>query len=106
MTLLAERGKLTLDDDVRKYVPEVPELGATITLRHLIHHTSGLRDQWDLLALAGWRLDDVITTEQILKAVSRQRDLNFQPGEEHVYCNTGYTLLAVVVERVTGQSFR
>lgn len=103
--LLAEEGKLTMDDDVRKYIPEVPDFGKTITLRHLATHTSGLRDQWNLLALAGWRLDDVITLDHIMKLVQKQEALNFNPGEEYYYCNTGYTLLAEVVSRVSGQSF-
>jgi CubicO group peptidase (beta-lactamase class C family) len=105
IVLLEEEGKLSLDDDVRKYIREVPDFGDTITLRHLVHHTSGLRDQWNLLALAGWRLDDVITKEQILKLVANQKELNFRPGEEFLYCNTGFTLLAEVAERVSGQSF-
>jgi len=103
--LLEQEGLLSLDDDVRKYIPEVPDFGKTITLRQLAHHTSGLRDQWNLLALAGWRLDDVITTEHILKLVSKQKELNFDPGEEMLYCNTGYTLLAEVVARVSGKTF-
>lgn len=103
--LLEAEGKLSLDDDVRKYIPEVPDFGSTITLNHLVHHTSGLRDQWNLLAMAGWRLDDVITKDQILKLVSRQKELNFPPGEEILYCNTGFTLLAEVVARVSGKSF-
>ena len=103
--LLEQEGKLSLDDDVRKYIPEVPDFGTTITLNHLVHHTSGLRDQWNLLALAGWRLDDVITRDQILKLVSRQKELNFPPGEEFLYCNTGFTLLAEVVARVSGKTF-
>ena len=103
--LLEKAGKLSLDDDIRKYIPEVPDFGKTITLRHLATHTSGLRDQWNLLAMAGWRLDDVITKEQVLKLVSKQKALNFNPGEEFVYCNTGFTLLAEVVARVSGQSF-
>ena len=77
--LLEQDGKLTLDDDIRRYIPEVPDFGKTITLRHLATHTSGLRDQWTLLSMAGWRLDDVITTEHILKIVSRQKDLKFWP---------------------------
>ena len=105
VTLLADQGKLSLDDDIRLHLPEIPDFGKTITLRHLIHHISGLRDQWELLAMAGWRLDDVITKNHILKMVKNQRDLNFNPGEEYLYCNTGYTLLAEIVERVTGQSF-
>lgn len=103
--LLVKQGKLSLDDDIRKYIPEVPDFGKTITLRHLATHTSGLRDQWNLLAMAGWRLDDVITKEHILKIVSRQKELNFNPGEEYVYCNTGFTLLAETVARVSGMSF-
>jgi len=103
--LLAESGQLSLDDDIRDYVREVPDFGHTITLRQLIHHTSGLRDQWDLLIMAGWRLGDVITQEQILRMISWQKELNFPPGEQYMYCNTGYTLLAEVVEKVSGQSF-
>ena len=103
--LLEQEGRLSLDDDVRKYIPEVPDFGHTITLNHLVHHTSGLRDQWNLLALAGWRLDDVITRDQILKLVSLQKELNFNPGEEFLYCNTGFTLLGEVVARVSGKTF-
>lgn len=103
--LLEKEGKLSLEDDIRKYIPEVPDFGKTITLRHLASHTSGLRDQWNLLAMAGWRLDDVITKEHVLKLVSNQKDLNFDPGDEYVYCNTGFTLLAEVVARVSGMSF-
>ena len=103
--LLEQEGKLNLDDDIRKYIPEVPDFGKPITLRHLASHTSGLRDQWNLLAMAGWRLDDVITREHILKLVSKQKALNFNPGDEFLYCNTGFTLLAEVVSRVSGKSF-
>lgn len=103
--LLANQGKLTLDDDIRKYIPEVPNFGKTITLRHLASHTSGLRDQWNLLEMAGWRLDDVITKEHVLKLVANQKELNFEPGEQYMYCNTGFTLLAEVVSRVSGESF-
>lgn len=103
--LLAEDGKLDVDDDIRIYIPEVPDFGHTITLRQLANHTSGLRDQWNLLSMAGWRMDDVITTEQVLKIISRQKDLNFLPNEEHLYCNTGFTLLAEVVARVSGRTF-
>ncbi len=103
--LLQEEGKLSFDDDIRKYIPEVPDFGKTITLRHLASHTSGLRDQWDLLGMAGWRWDDVITKEHILKLVAKQKELNFEPGAEYTYCNTGFTLLAEVVARVSGQTF-
>lgn len=105
--LLESEGKLALDDDVRKYVPELPNFGRTITIRHLIHHTSGLRDQWELLIMAGWRHSlDLITDEDVLELMSRQKDLNFAPGAEHMYCNTGYTLLATIVKRASGRTFR
>ncbi|MFY9243102.1 MAG: serine hydrolase domain-containing protein [Polaribacter sp.] len=103
--LLEADGKLSLKDDIRKYVPEVPDFGNTITLEQLASHTSGLRDQWGLLKMAGFRLDDVITTNHILKLIERQKELNFKPGDEDLYTNTGFTLLAEVVARVSGQSF-
>jgi CubicO group peptidase (beta-lactamase class C family) len=105
ITLLDQQRKLSVDDDVRKYVPEMHDFGKPITLRHLVYHTSGLRDQWDLLVLAGWRMDDVITQDDILWMLRHQRELNFAPGEENLYCNSGYTLLAEVVSRVSGKSF-
>jgi CubicO group peptidase (beta-lactamase class C family) len=101
--LLVQDGKLALDDEVRKLVPEL-QAGAGITLRHLLHHTSGLRDQWNLLLMAGLRLDDVITDADVLGLLWRQRELNFAPGSEVLYSNSGYTLLALVVQRVSGQS--
>lgn len=106
VALLAQEGKLALDDDLRKYIPELPPFGHTITLRHCIHHTSGLRDQWNLVIAAGWRMSDVITTSDILELVQHQQELNFLPGAEYSYCNTGYTLLAQTVARVSGMPFR
>jgi len=103
--LLEKEGKLSINDDIRKYIPEVPDFGKVITLNMLMHHISGLRDQWELLAMAGWRLDDNITKDHILRIVSRQKELNFIPGDEFLYCNTGFTLLAEVVSRVSGQPF-
>ena len=105
--LLAQDGKLSLDDDIRKHVPELPDFGKTITIRHLANHTSGIRDQWDLLGLAGWRYSrDLITDDDVLELLARQKDLNFTPGERHLYSNSGFTLMAVIVSRVSGQSFR
>lgn len=104
--LLQRDGLLSLDDDIRKYLPPVPDLGHVITIRHLIHHTSGLRDQWHLLTLGGWRADDPKSERDILWLVSRQRALNFVPGAEHLYNNTGYTLLGTIVRRVSGKSLR
>lgn len=104
--LLAHEGKLSLDDDIRKYLPEMPDYGKTITIAHLIHHTSGLREQGQLLSMAGWRDDDLYTEADILWALTRQRALNFEPGTEIVYGNAAYTLLAVIVRRVSGKSLQ
>lgn len=99
--LLARDGKLSLDDDVRKHVPEMQVEG--VRIRHLIHHTSGLRDQWDLLMLAGLRLDDGITEGDILGLLFAQKQLNFAPGSDYLYSNSGYALLGLIVRRVSGQ---
>ena len=103
--LLEEEGKLSLDDDIRKHMPEIHDFGQTITIRHLMHHTSGFRDQWQLLAIAGWRLDDVITKDHIMKMILGQRELNFKPGSQYSYSNAGYSILARIVEKVSGQDF-
>jgi len=100
--LLANDGKLSLDDDFRKYIPEAPEFEEPITIRLLLHHTSGLRDQWNLLALAGWRLSDVITNGDVRRILMQQKELNFTPGSEMLYSNSGYSVLAEVVRRVSG----
>jgi CubicO group peptidase (beta-lactamase class C family) len=103
--LLEQQGKLSIDDDIHKYLPEMADFGATITLRNLLNHTSGLRDQWDLVRMAGWRMDDVITQRQLLSMLFHQKELNFAPGAEHLYCNSGFTLLAEIVHRVSGRTF-
>jgi CubicO group peptidase (beta-lactamase class C family) len=105
ITMLEAAGKLSADDDIRKYLPELADFGKTITIRHLLNHTSGLRDQWELLILSGWRMDDVITQADIMDRLKRQKELNFAPGEQYLYCNSGYTLLAEIVSRVSGQPF-
>jgi CubicO group peptidase (beta-lactamase class C family) len=107
IVLLALDGKLSLDDPVRKYVPELPDYGSPITLRHLIHHTSGLRDHMNLLGLDGWRIgSDLYTEEDVLSVIFRQKGTNFKPGEKHLYNNSGYSLLALIVKRVSGQTLR
>lgn len=106
LALLAQRGRLSLSDDVRRYAPELPPYADRITLRHLIHHTSGLRDYLTLMSMAGLSLEEAHTPEEILRLVARQRDLNFQPGDRYLYSNTGYFLIPLIVERVTGASFR
>ena len=106
LALLARDGRLSLDDGIRKYVPEIPDYGATITLRRLLTHTSGLRDYTDLLALAGMRDEDLTTTADALAILGRQRGVNFAPGAEWRYCNSGFFLASIVVERVAGKSLR
>ncbi len=105
VVLLSLEGKLGLDDDVRKYLPEVPDFGHAITLRHLLNHTSGIRDQWALWAMSGGRMDDVIRQQDLMRLVTRQRELNFEPGAEHLYSNTGYMLLSEVVTKASGRPF-
>ena len=105
IALLADQDLLSLEDDIRTYIPEVPDFGTKITIRQLANHTSGLRDQWNLLALGGWRVDDVITLGHVMKMVTRQNALNFPPNEEYNYSNTGFTLLAEIVARVGGKPF-
>ncbi len=106
MLLLARDGKLTLDDPVRKYVPELPDYGAPLTIRHMLNHTSGLRDWGSVADIAGWpRTTRVHTHAHVLDIVSRQRSLNFVPGTRWSYSNTGYNLAAIIVSRVSGQSF-
>ncbi|MDE2700960.1 MAG: serine hydrolase [Gemmatimonadota bacterium] len=104
-TLLHE-GKLALDDDIRMHLPDIPDFGTKITIRHLVHHTSGLRDWVQALVIAGGEMDDVISFKHILKMVRRQKELNFEPGTAFLYSNTGYNLLAEIVEKITGDSFR
>lgn len=106
IAMLVEADTISLDDDVRTYLPELPDFGHTITVRHLVHHISGIRDWPGTLAIAGWRMDDVISFEQILTMAFHQEALNFPPGERYLYSNTGYNLLARLVERVSGTTFR
>ncbi len=104
--LLADRGRVSLDDPVRRYLPELPAYADPITLRQLIHHTSGLRDYLTLLRLSGLEFSDVAGDAEGLAMLERQRAPNFAPGEAYSYNNSGYFLLSLVVERVTGMSLR
>ena len=102
--LLAAAGKLALTDDVRKYVPELPDYGTPITLDMLIHHTSGLRETVSLLDLQGYAPEDAVSRQQALDLLWQQKGLNFRPGSEYLYSNSNYLLLGLVVERVSGMS--
>ncbi len=104
--ILQTEGKLDLDADVRGYVPELPDFGEVITARHLIHHTSGIRDWPHTMALGGIGFTDVISFEKILRMLYRQQAINFAPGSEYAYSNTGYNLLARVIEVQSGMTFR
>ena len=104
--LLESEGKLDLDADVRGYVPELPDFGATITARQLIHHTGGIRDWPHTMALGGIGFTDVISFEKILRMLYHQQAINFEPGSEYAYSNTGYNLLARVIEVQSGMTFR
>lgn len=106
VALAARQGHFSLDDDIRTYFPELPDYGATITVRHLVHHTSGLRDYLQLMTLAGMNRADVHSDQAILDLIARQKELNFQSGEEYLYSNSGYFLMAELIERTTGRSFR
>jgi CubicO group peptidase (beta-lactamase class C family) len=106
IVLLAQQGKLNLDDDIHQYLHWFPDLKEKITIRNLLNHISGIRDQWQLLAISGTRLDDVITQEHIVRLLSQQQALNFKPGEQYMYSNSGFTMLAEIVRSVTGQTLR
>ncbi|SHJ66218.1 CubicO group peptidase, beta-lactamase class C family [Pseudozobellia thermophila] len=103
--LLEDEGKLSLEDDIGIHLPEMHEFEHKITIGHLLNHTSGLKDKYNLLRLSGWTLDDVITNEQVLKIIFNQETLNFKPNENHMYSNTNYVLLAEIVARVSKMSF-
>lgn len=103
--LLAQQQKLTLDDDIRKHLPTVPDFGQTITIRHLMNHTSGIREVYGMLAIAGWKQGDAIRQEDALWLVQKSKGLNFAPGSQYSYCNTGYMLLAEIIQKTSGQKF-
>ncbi len=106
IALLAQQGKLSLDDDIRKYVPEIPKYDETITIRHLIHHTSGIRDYQGLVFFGGLGTDNAYSPKAILNILARQKNISFKPGAKHQYSNSGYFLMGIIVERVSGKSLR
>jgi CubicO group peptidase (beta-lactamase class C family) len=106
IAMLAEQGGISLNDDIRKYLPEIPAYQNPITISHLIHHTSGLRDYLTLMSIAGMRDDDYYTDAEVLDLLARQKELNFKPGEQFLYSNSGYFLLGQIVKRVSGKTLR
>lgn len=106
VVLLAQEGKLSLDDEIQKFLPAVPRYARPVSLRHLLHHTSGLRDYIDVLYFSGVQNESVTGVREALDAIVRQRDPNFEAGAEHRYSNSGYFLLSLVVQKVSGKSLR
>ena len=104
--LLEEQGKLTIDDDVRKHVPELPDYGHTVTIRHMLSHTSGIRDYYSLNNLRGENREELYSDADVLAMIVRQKELNFEPGSEYGYSNSGYFLLKEIVERASGQTIQ
>ncbi|MCX6575085.1 MAG: serine hydrolase [Candidatus Aminicenantes bacterium] len=104
VAMLEKQGKLSLEDDIRKYIPEVPDFGSPVKLRHLLHQTSGLRDWLPVLQLSG-REKEEVTIEQVLKIVKAQKQPVFPPGDRFQVSNTNYDMLAEIIRRATGRSF-
>ena len=104
--LLERQGKLSVHDDIRKYIPELPDYGQKITVLHMLNHTSGLRDYLTLMDLAGINTDSVTTEDDALQIIARQKALNFAPGSDWLYSNTGFFLLSIIVKRVSGKTLR
>lgn len=105
IALLALDGALDLDADIHTYLPEMGDLGATVTVRQLVHHTSGIRDYFGLMSLNGWT-GEYFNNERVYELLTRQRALNFPPGTRYLYSNSNYVLMAEIVRRISGQTLR
>jgi CubicO group peptidase (beta-lactamase class C family) len=106
VALLIHDGVLGIDDDVRTYIPQLPDYGTPVRIEHLLHHTSGVRDYASLASYAGMRAADLLTTADALDFIVKQHQLDFAPGTRWSYSSSNYLLLARVVEKVTGKPFR
>jgi CubicO group peptidase (beta-lactamase class C family) len=104
ISTLIQEGKIDANDDIRKYLPQVPNFGKVITINNLIHHTSGLRDYPEALMMAGWRYNELCTMNDVMNFIMHEKELDFEPGSQYAYSNTGYVLLAKVVEKITGET--
>jgi CubicO group peptidase (beta-lactamase class C family) len=104
IALLLEEGQLSLDDEIHDYFPDLPDYGHKVTIRHLVHHISGLREIYSAFALRGWS-GGGIRQEDVQHLLMRQKELNFKPGDQYLYCNTSYALLGSIIEKITGMSF-
>ncbi|RLD68311.1 MAG: hypothetical protein DRI98_12010, partial [Bacteroidetes bacterium] len=103
--LLEQQGKLSLDDDVRKHIPELPDLGQVVTIHNMLNHTNGFREVYNLMPMTGWKGEDMLRREEIIEMLKRQEELQNAPGEEYNYNNSAFILLAEIVERISGQTF-
>ena len=103
--ILEKEGKLSVDDKISQYIPNLTDIGDKITIRHMLHHTSGIRSFHELLYYAGWRWGDYRSNEDIYRLMESQQDLNFEPGSQYMYCNTGYLYMAYIIEKLTGEAF-
>jgi CubicO group peptidase (beta-lactamase class C family) len=106
IVLLAQQGRLSLEDDIRKHLPEIPDYGTKITIRNLLNHTSGIRDYLTLMNLVGVNFDGVTTDDDALRLIARQKALNFKPGQEFLYSNSGFFLLSIIVKRASSKTLR
>src|SRR5258708_29182402 len=106
ISTLIQEGKISPDDDIHQYLPDLPQFGKKICIRNLIHHTSGIRDWPQTLNYAGWRYDEIFSYADIMRMVKHQKELDFEPGSKFSYSNTAYNLLAAIIEKVTGKSLR
>jgi len=105
IAILARRGALSLDDSIHKHIPEMPRYEQPVAIRHLIHHTSGLRDYTTFMHLSGLHFENFYCEDELLDLICRQAALNFRPGDEFLYSNTGYFLLGVIAARVAGKPY-
>jgi len=105
IALLEHEGKLSINDDIRNYIPEIYDFGESISIQNLLNHSSGLREIADILEISGKRCNGPFSKEDVIKLICRQKELNFKPGTEYFYCNTGYILLAEIIERVTNKPY-
>ena len=103
--LLEKDGKLSLEDDVRKHLPELPDLGQVVTLKNMLNHTNGFREVYNLMPMTGWKGEDALRREEVLEILKRQEELQAAPGEEYNYNNSAFIMLTEIVERITGQTF-
>lgn len=103
--LLEQEGKLSLDDDVRLHLPELPDLGQVVKIKNMLNHTNGFREVFNLMPMTGWKGEDVLLRQEVIEILKRQEELQAAPGEEYNYNNSAFIMLAEIVERISGQTF-